>query len=309
MDIYLHIGADKTGTTALQEFFCANLDKLDEAGFHVVRPGISPMGHMLLLQNATNDLWETVAQDLSRLRSEGKCKAVLMSWEGVHFKPQAFFEAIKAKFPEDRFHILYVLREQAELVSSGILQRVKFFDIDKDLLTIETHMDDGHTFPWNARDPEHQLKKLTNVFGRDQVSVFTYDRSKTLDALLDTMGITDRKGYEFPREANPSLTYEAALALQGLCRAYGARADQIAMRDKILAAVPELGGNRKVFTPQSVDKIRDRFKAPNAVVARDWFGRDELFKLKEMARVTPADKQLIARYFAVGLNALQHPDS
>lgn len=301
MQIVLHIGADKTGTTAYQGFLFRNSELLKQQGVFVIQTGITPFGHWPILKNLDGELWAQFDQEIRELASNPACKVAVFSWEGVHNMPPDKLNQIRLHFGDCDFRILYAIREQAELESSGILQRIKQSNFNNSLANIDNILDQA--FSWPVRDPVKALERLGGAFGRSNIRLRTYSR-QVLDDLLADTGVVLNDTFNMEFESNPSFTYEAALAFEEVAKPIDHAGKRSAMRDAVLNEVDRLKGNKKVFLTKSVDYIRGLFIESNRQVAKEWFDRDELFPLKDIARTTPPDRELVEQYKQIAKSAL-----
>lgn len=126
--VFVHIGSDKAGSSAIQGALYYNQDWLRERGVFVPTTGfVKGGGHADLVINLAPGTIAALADEIST--SADDCTKAVISWEGTHFfddvRRARLREALEALFPGARIHLVYYLRNQIDLIQSGVLQEVK----------------------------------------------------------------------------------------------------------------------------------------------------------------------------------------
>ncbi|MCP5130062.1 MAG: hypothetical protein H6985_10825 [Pseudomonadales bacterium] len=139
MEIVIHIGFPKTGSTAIQAHLATNWQWFGARGLYIPKSGFTPgSGHNYLFtardtRNPNPELaaylghtgyLQALLAELEYAREQG-FERVLLSWEGFAILDLALVRKLASGFSGHRVRLLAYLREQSELVESLILQRVK----------------------------------------------------------------------------------------------------------------------------------------------------------------------------------------
>lgn len=206
--IVLHIGAPKTGTTALQQFLSTNEAALRARGISYMRAGRAHIAH--------NPLPTAIAQN----RAEGMLRAIMDEHDAapdlLHvISSEIMFrivvvQRLRPVLPagmRGAVRVLCYLRRQDHYLEAIYKQRVK----------------NGLTPPDRAAFLEAQLPKLSfgrlidgyaDLFGPEAIRLRPFDRARLAggDIVRDfaaEIGLTDLEGLEgVGAEANPSLSVE-----------------------------------------------------------------------------------------------------
>ncbi|MEM9256915.1 MAG: hypothetical protein AAGA91_15830 [Pseudomonadota bacterium] len=278
---------------------------------HLVRAaGGSEFGHHgELFEDFDSTAWDALAIELTMLRDAPRQTVPLLTWEGVHFLSETQLQEVRDRLNRLGYtpQIQYVLREQVELETSGALQRIKTGDFSLSLRRIDDQLQ-GRAFDWVQRDAQHKVEGLRRVFGSDHITLLTYHREETVADLFALLGIDDLSDFKVGRFNNASLTLEAALALEQMGPALDSPRFVVAAK-ALLESVDRLGGERRVFSQTSVDWIRARYRDSNRAIARDWFGRDDLFPIRDMALCAGPDEALVDEYLGCLQRALSDADA
>ncbi len=227
--LIIHIGSDKAGSTAIQECLQVNRDWYRTKGIMIPSTGLTKMaGHPTLFQNLDS---HSMRRDLANeVRSEsGDCTTALLSWEGVHFfddeQQKELRSLLEVGFPGAEIVIVYYVRNQVDLIQSGVLQQIKQLNLSpfavRSLNRPFEQLD--------AADRQHLInrKRLFNeridawlsTFPRAEMRARLYDRSRlingdVIDDFHATIGLEGDEGFRRPFAfANASLTAEASIVL------------------------------------------------------------------------------------------------
>jgi hypothetical protein len=136
MEINIHIGYPKTGSTAIQSHVSANRGWLEKRGLYVPKAGFdSGFGHNRLLPlppkpgdkhtifSGSASL-ELLADELHDAKQKG-FKRCLITWEGFTAKNESELSLLHEALPGHHFNILAYVREQGELFQSAVLQEME----------------------------------------------------------------------------------------------------------------------------------------------------------------------------------------
>jgi hypothetical protein len=217
--LYLHIGAPKTGTSAIQAFLPLNRDAFEQAtGIHYAE---AESDVRALKGKPTAGNGAHIVRHLRARKRESFDKAMrMMSREigGAHPKVLLSSEAFWG-LPDDRLRdMAAALRDRAE-VRILCYARPQVKHVESAYLQVLGNRgykgDIGEFFEQQARKffVGSRIKFLQNLFGREHVTVHKYDR-KTLvggdviDDFLSMFGANWGPQFERPAEVNSSLDAE-----------------------------------------------------------------------------------------------------
>ncbi|MEZ5503784.1 MAG: hypothetical protein R3E50_14405 [Halioglobus sp.] len=127
VQVVLHIGTDKTGSTSIQNTLFLNRDWLADRSIYVPSTGLGEgNGHATLLSRLDTAELASLAAELETARANGMAQA-LLSWEGMaSFRfGRSKIRRLVAALGAVEVRVLVYLREQAQIIQSGHLQQVK----------------------------------------------------------------------------------------------------------------------------------------------------------------------------------------
>lgn len=288
-EIVLHIGSQKTGTTAIQEFLRINRTRLlRQEGILFPDAGLLTPGHHAhhnLVLGLTGDRRCTYPGPPERLFAELGDEIARARPRQTVLTSELFFGRLVREGADTlrrllgrRTMILVYLRRQDRKISSQ-------YNLDVRSETRLTTPFDEYVRQRIRRGTEDYwaaLQPWLNAFGAENIVVVPYERS--LDTVADLSGRLGlgAGGYERPAQANPSLG-DAPLHLLWQCNATGmaeaerrrlARALQV-VSDR-LKGTPGFGAG-PAMTPRQRRAVLDRYAESNGRVARTFLGRDALF--------------------------------
>jgi len=282
MEIILHIGVPKTGSSAIQSHLNTNRGWFARRGVYVPRAGYSPgSGHnflfgqvegasiprplrnMLPADGALPALFEEL-RDSERLG----CERVLLSWEGFAHLDEALMESFKQQFSSVDITVLAYVREQSKLRQSSILQAIK---VGRTVKSVFSFQDDEYLAADWSMDYLQLLSRWRRVFGEDaKIKTRIYDRSILVDGdviadFIQWLGLElDDAFAQQVVEVNPSLDFSSAAVL-AMARAAGLDArGASAMSRALSAAIHDQVSNAGVFLPAStINRIRSNHASSN----------------------------------------------
>ena len=218
--IYIHAGAGKTGTTAIQEFLFLNEKQLLKDGLYIPDIGRQPSNkhivhHFLagwfgkLEQNNVKvlNLWNEISQL--------GYKSILISSEFFHH-PKLFVKndsnlltLIKEKVSEHFIiKIIYYIRPEEQWLQSAYEQWIK-----------SGSKRDGESIHDFIKRPRitlaEQVYKLAEIFGKNNIIVKPFEKSQFIGGnlfsdFLNNFHIEYKSEYILPsRNSNPRLSYDA----------------------------------------------------------------------------------------------------
>lgn len=285
MRIYLHIGSDKTGSTAIQHSLNQNWAWLLARSVYLPSTGLGVgNGHALLLENMETAQLTKLRRELHRAASSGY-DAALLSWEGmVRFNRARIRLLAKHLLPHD-IRVLVYFRDQAEIIQSGHLQWIKMSP-KAWLLSVVA---DPRTFPdkiraWLfIRDPRRNYYRILRrwqscIPSADfSVGIFAPHQLSNADVVSDFLqrvGLMEDSEFVRPHRAeNPSLSVEAALLVEHW-RQQKATPRQMANLSELAQSLSrQSGADSKYFLDESsVNQIRAYFATSNRKLGKSYLG-------------------------------------
>ncbi len=296
MDLFLHIGTEKTGTTSVQKFFKANRELLARNGIvYPAAPGNQnhtglaacaqdaekrgPLRKSLGIKNEA-DVHRFRAEMLAELAaelSERPFRTAFMSGEHCSSRllddsEVAWLKAELGKF-FDRMHIVVYIRRQDDYLLS----------------TYSTAIKSGATYPLRfppdraiqqRYDHWEMLQRWARVFGRDKIICRKFERATLksgdiVDDVLDIVGVDSGAGFERPDDVNEALDAETLEFLR-LFNKFVPRfegRDLNPLRDNVVPLLSKVSSGPLVTLGEDeLDRFMALFKETNAKVANEYFG-------------------------------------
>lgn len=296
MDLYLHIGTEKTGTTSVQKFFRANRDVLARNGiFYPAAPGNqNHMGLAVAAQRSSKraPLRKSVgvrseddvekfradlARDLAAELSGGAYETVVMS--GEHCSSRLLEDDEVRWLKEflspffDRIHIVVYIRRQDDYLLSTYSTAVKSG------ATGPLHLPPEKTIR-HRYDHWNLLSRWARVFGRENIVCRKFEKSALrsgdiVDDFLDAAAIDGNRGYRRPANVNESLDAETLEFL----RLFNGHIPRFAKgginpeRNNIVSLLSKVSQGPLVTLPDDeLARFMALFEDTNRQVAMEYFG-------------------------------------
>jgi hypothetical protein len=291
LDLYLHIGTEKTGTTSLQEFLRLNRGRLRARG--VQYPKLPGPGNQIALSTAAlEDVQRSVAHifdllslaDIAAFReqvsttlseaftgstsriailSNEHCSSRLLSGAEV----QTLHDMLRPYF--DRMFIVVYLRRQDEFLLSTYSTAVKTgLRWPLALPPVDSKRDRRYDY-WKL------LSRWAGVFGRDAMICRRFDRSTLkggdiVEDFLETIGLENDPAFEVPPNQNESLD---AVSLEFLRLMNGYIGSRGPLRFRLHTLLAKIGNGPLMTLPAETlaEFMRDLHES-NRQVAEEYFG-------------------------------------
>lgn len=267
MKILLHIGSGKCGSTAIQACILRNRELLAHHGFYYPLPlkdgGVNHAGYFV--DGAEDDFAELI-DELENLASDGSYSWAILSAEGLfRMDSEEILSKLGALKAFDT-HVLFYVRDQAELIQSGMLQKLK---------------GSPSTMEFSPRlSPVRDFSKIVarwEEFSENRVLISRYDRDSfpKRNVLYDFFRIIDFKdfaGLQIPaRDLNDSLTVESGSALSMLAASFDVDpGDWSNLVDAFLLAQRNFKLNKYFLSEAQVVQVREHYQAGNRALELEY---------------------------------------
>lgn len=300
--LYLHIGLDKTGSTAIQNLLVCNSKALAARSYTYIQTGRENSHNHYTLFHATRDknfgLWEKVGKELRCSSATG-----IVSFEGLyHLTPTEWLQVKKALKGID-IRVLLYLRRQSDMVRSGIAQRIK-----QGLVHLPLREYTAEKLMAIAHDYEVLANQLCSVFGRSQLTLRRYEHCRWPEEnlfldFLQAIGL-QISGTELDnlwclpqRDPNPTLNVESIYLLDMLD---GLGIEAVKRRQVVRLLLAQMDDDRSTFVSNLLARrIDNTYIHSNRQLAQDWFNEQSLFQEHSLFVYRAPRSQLVARYFAL----------
>lgn len=313
MRCIIHIGAEKTGSTSLQNCLFNNREfLLDEHGLFVAA---NPNGaNLTWLAKAAALAASGVAQDdalrqkTTSLRHDlqharGHADRCVVTTEHFHSKlsTKESVAHLKAMLDPvvDSYSVVCYLRRQDELAVSRYSTALRAGYTNRPVLPRPKAGTASRLL-----DFDRLLDRWSAVFGQDAIHARIYDRSQLVDGDVGS-DFFSLLGLPAPPTAggapsNTSLTAEAQVALATFNAIFNETPGQQSKlhRDFVAHLERHYSGRGMLPSRRQALEFTQRFQESNSQCARRWFGRDQLFN-DDYSRYgdqpTAADQTEVAR--------------
>ncbi|MFT5549286.1 MAG: hypothetical protein ACI9CO_001210 [Candidatus Azotimanducaceae bacterium] len=260
--LFLHIGSDKTGSTAIQHHIHKNVEWLAERNIFVPPRFLDHgNGHASLFQHLLCDNFQDFVNEIDA----SSLTSALVSWEGIHILPLEDLELLFEYINHYELVVIFYVREQAEIMQTGAFQRLKHEKQSFDFLTkqelsmprareykeiVETWLQVFPTAKFKLAVYDRELLK-----GNDVVEDFFYQLGSPID---DDFSKTDA-------EINPSLDFYTAQVLSMLESTCDfEKYERVEIVNSLLEFNANSSSSEKYFySKEKVEKIRKHYRESN----------------------------------------------
>jgi hypothetical protein len=265
MKLFIHIGSDKCGSTSIQVDLFHHQKLLEKQGIFIPKSGLSnDTGHEACFLNGPTDDYFELIKELQK--AENYFEKAIISWEGIHFMQR---EILYKHFSELRNFdavAIYYIREQSELIQSGILQNWKAGDQKN---------------PFNMMTPPqrkyYEIATLWTDFLNNKCIVRLFDREslKEGDVIEDFYHIvganrTESNGVK-RQERNDSISYESAFLLSKIDQYLNPGNFERRQWVRVISEIQKNFPFHKYFLSKAeVEKIRGHYQGNNQRLTREY---------------------------------------
>lgn len=281
METILHIGTDKTGSTAIQQALFQNREWFHAQSVYIPGTGLgADNGHAALLERLDSASLDQLRTELESAEQQGFTAAII-SWEGMcRYKPAQIRKLCSALRAFD-LRLLVYLREQADIIQSAHLQ---WIEMNRNAIPVASLAEPSNLYQTlrkklflrlPGRDYHALLKRWLAARADMKISVRTFEASSlvTGDVVADflaQLGLSiDDHFKRHENEVNPSIDVETALMLQSW-RERSLSENELRTRMDIAIAIAETEPTRAryFFDRRAVHEVRRHYSRSNTAVSR-----------------------------------------
>lgn len=291
--IFLHIGPHKTGTTTIQEGLNIHRDMLLRYDFLVPKTGqvfsTNAGQHNLARElrgddrfNVQKGTWKELLNEINKSNTEN----VILSSEGFSLLPLEKINELRNYLTGFLVKIIVYVRRQDLVLQSYWAEVTKSGDYEHGNKDFDVWMD---KYDFENRNGNYQklLDKWSSVFGKENIIVRVLEKNQLNGSLfndfLSTCGIKSPEKFSNPADKNKSPGIKVIRLIQEFKKRLAGNMDKDE-RNMLYAMIIDYGnlagwneGKWTLINRQTYDKINDRYETSNNAVAKDFFGRDQLF--------------------------------
>ncbi len=292
--VYLHVGQDKAGSTAIQVFLAQNHDRLKALGYDSVGGKVMHHGP---IQAAAIDRDEAALAAITRYIEDSPAMNHTMSFEGFYALADEVMERLLEPLKHFQLVVLFYVRRRSDKYRSGFAQNLKLQRDDqlKEARSV-VNGEVNRLKPERNRNMDYLAivrrwqKKLKELGEDNEFRLRVYEKSSFADGdlltdfgraidLLDENQSLEDAGLKRPKtRPNPSLS-PAAQYLTIFSRVFKPSKEEARWLERVLAAADEPGANRGSMISDRIAKSLDRkFARDDKVLAKEFFGRSKLFR-------------------------------
>lgn len=200
IDLYLHVGIGKTGTTSIQDFFYKNKMALDQMGILYPASGLRGSGHHNLAVFGPGGLSREVKNRFATLQreiSKKKRNTVVLSSENFPWLKDDYVGYIKQAFSKYHTRVIIYVRNQVDLVKSTFLEWQKVGDDYRGNIASFFRL---HAEGFNYLT---RISPYLSAFGKDAIIARVFDKrivgSDVRYDFLKVIGIAAEAGLDFSK--------------------------------------------------------------------------------------------------------------
>lgn len=335
--LYIHIGTPKTGTTSIQTFCVANIEKLESMGYAYPPcpysyPGVSVKRNnaRFLVGVIRDENGSRCEEEEKRVFTEGMAKVkelfqshdcIILSdeaiWRTMDLQRKDLWETLKQMGEETGFQvkIIVYLRRQDKLICSLWNQKIKKVTGSLGEETFEEYLKRINA---DLRlDYYAKLERMAAVLGKENIIVHRFEKENFLGGsiyadFLQTVDIGSMEGFVVPQmETNPGLygnTHEIKRALNGLPEMKDPKNENFFRN--VLKECSEISGKRypcEMFSKEEAQELLAKYEEGNRKIVEEYLKEEgtELFdnSMKDVPKWQPDNPYLqedIIRFIGAG---------
>ena len=297
--LLIHIGTPKTGSTALQKFFCDNREILIERGWRYPKlkerfrnyktndPDVKKNGNFLFRQDGQvleqgeqwNDIWKVIKEELIH------GNVILSSEEMFDLETDKILQRVKGEYSNVK--VIVYLRRQDDYIEANWKQAIKVGVCTDSIHTWNRKLYSQEQFI-KAIHYYNKLKNIENIVGKENLIVRPYEKEQfegewkdIVSDFLKYIGISELSGFSKVYAENVSYEGVVLEAKRVLNASYS-------MSDKCYVDVnyftrctleKNMDSNHKrkysYLTNEERLKILNTFREENSRIAQEYLGRED----------------------------------
>jgi hypothetical protein len=298
--IFLHIGTNKTGTSAIQSFFSHNREQAREHGFLYPETACSGSAHYALsgllgfnlnkhkrcAKRADDAEWRAIRESLDREIADTSPSAIMFSSE--NFVIGTPLEPVRDFFGKDDVRILAYLRRHDSWWAAAYSQAVKAVSLPPWGQGIEGFIRFRKKRAPQGINYRHLLDRWAAVFGREHLIVRPYEQQQNEpDIVVDVlraidldMGLSLKTSDTAILDAicskrrNESLSPHALHLMEMFQRARIAT-DMHVRLIGYAKSLPASGSRQSILSPLRRLQLIEENAADYAYIAKEYLGRED----------------------------------
>lgn len=283
--LFLHIGAHRTATSAIQKFLHGNYDRLVSHGILQVN-GVPRQAKLMQAMAAGRRQVPEVVERINRQIEDAGHEihsAILTDEDICCQRDLSYLAPFREHFD---VKVIYTLRRQDLWLESWYYQNIKWqWQRKLSHLTFPEFMDIYEDFHWIHYDT--YIGHLEALFGQENILLTVHEKAHMPGGPIATfcrhLGLTDLEGFTIPGQVNPSFTaatseFMRQLPLDQAAPRYRAEFEHI-LHDidrKLRKDTAETSS--LLLTRAERETLLAEFEPGNTAVAERYFGRSQLFE-------------------------------
>lgn len=291
--IYLHIGPAKTGTTTIQQSLHDSNQQLLSVGYYVPHTGqVSPgqAGHHNLAWELNGNthfdpkhgVWTELVEELRTISYD----QIILSAEGFSLYSPEKIEYLRQILKDYAVYVIVYLRRQDEWLQSMWAEKLKKGENESFHLSLQEWVEKSLTRS-NTCDYDRLILNWGDFFGRENIIPRILERSQFKGSLfqdfLTACQVLEATRFRDTIEMNPSPGIKTLVLVREFKKLLEGKLD-IASRIRFFAALSDYadgaGWNDKSWSLVDENlhrQVMQHFSKGNEQIAREYFGRNELF--------------------------------
>jgi hypothetical protein len=288
INLYLHIGLHKTGTTALQYLLLNNRSLLEQKGYLYPSTGLedTPAHYGLAwsldpnqkLPFSANEIWGRLRQEIK----QSKAQNIVLSSEDFIILED--LEELRQVTEDYNVKIIVYLRRQDYLVQSMYNQLVREPTI-RLTVTIQEFIQRNMYNVLVYLDFSHRLEVWKNNFGKNNIIVRVYEKAQLPEGIfadfLEVIGLDFTDEYVLPEKKVANISFD--LDVLEFLRLLNSIPMTVSHHTELLVTLNSLSqkigerdsDHRHLLFPWEQVELLERYKESNSQVAREYLGRED----------------------------------
>jgi len=226
--------------------------------------------------------WNDLISEINKSNAEN----IILSSEGFSLLPLEKIKELKNYLAGFLVKIIVYVRRQDLVLQSYWAEVTKSGDYEHGIKDFDVWMDE---YDFENRNGNYQklLDKWSSVFGKENIIVRVLEKNQLNGSLfndfLSTCGIKSPEKFSNPADKNKSPGIKVIRLIQEFKKRLAGNLNKDE-RNRLTAMILDYGsqtgwneGKWTLINRQTYEKIKERYETSNAAVAKDFFGRDQLF--------------------------------